>query len=200
MTSFIEGCFYINLDRRPDRRAEVEEEFKKMDLVVERFSDIDRKPGIVGCGLSHLAVLKMARDRGLKNVLILEDDFQFIITKAEFETLLNDFFTSSVAYDVVMLAYSLEEKIEYNDMLYKVIGASTASAYIVHERFYDKLIDLYEKSFPQLISTGMHWIYANDQVWKVLQPQSNWFAFCKRVGKQRRSYSDLSLMVKDYGF
>ena len=51
MTSFIEGCFYINLDRRPDRRAEVEEEFKKMELVVERFSAIDRKPGIVGCGL-----------------------------------------------------------------------------------------------------------------------------------------------------
>lgn len=200
MSEFIEGCFYINLDRRPDRRAEVEAEFKKMDLTVERFSAIDRKPGIVGCGLSHLAVLIMARERGLKNVLIFEDDFQFIITKAEFETLLNDFFTSSVAYDVVMLGYSLEEKADFNDMMHKVVSASTASAYIVHERFYDKLIDLYEKSFPQLISTGMHWIYANDQVWKVLQPQSNWFAFCKRVGKQRRSYSDLSLMVKDYGF
>ena len=186
MSEFIEGFFYINLDRRPDRRTEVEAEFKKMELSVERFSAIDRSPGIVGCGLSHLAVLKMARERGLKNVLIFEDDFQFLITKTEFESMLTEFFTSSVTYDVVMLGYSLEEKVEFNELL--------------HERFYDKLIDLYEKSFPQLISTGMHWIYANDQVWKVLQPQSNWFAFCKRVGRQRRSYSDLSLMVKDYGF
>jgi GR25 family glycosyltransferase involved in LPS biosynthesis len=124
----IDRMYYINLDRRGDRRGEVEAEFTKMGLTVERFSAIDRKPGIVGCGLSHLAVLKLARERGLKNVLIFEDDFQFLITKAEFEELLTDFFTSSVAYDVVMLGYSLEQKAEFNDMVHKVVSASTASA------------------------------------------------------------------------
>lgn len=197
MAHFIEGYFYINLDRRTDRRSEVEDEFQKIGLTVERFPAIDRKPGIVGCGLSHLAVLKIARERGLQNVLIFEDDFQFLVSKERFWDLVTELFESGVHYDVVMLGYSLEKKEKFNDLLYKVIEASTASAYIVNERFYDKLIDLYENAFPLLIETGHHWLYANDQVWKTLQEKSNWFAFTTRIGKQRRSYSDLSLMMKD---
>jgi glycosyl transferase family 25 len=197
MVTYLQECFYINLDRRLDRRAEIEAEFEKIGLSVERFPAIDKNPGIVGCGLSHLAVLKMAKERGLKNVLIFEDDFQFLVSKEEFWTQMEQLFMSGVQYDVVMLGYSLEKKTEFNDLLYKVVEASTASAYLVNERFYDKLIELYENAIPLLIETGKHWVYANDQIWKSLQEKSNWFAFCTRIGKQRRSYSDLSLMVKE---
>jgi hypothetical protein len=68
--------------------------------------------------------------------------------------------------------------------------AQTASAYLVHSRMYERLINLYEYAMPQLEQTGHHWIYANDQIWKSLQQTSEWFATKVRVGIQRPSYSD----------
>ena len=41
-----------------------------------------------------------------------------------------------------------------------------------------------------LEQTNHHWLYANDHVWKRLQPPHHWFYFKKRIGKQRESYSD----------
>ena len=75
MSAHIDGVFFINLDRRVDRLAEISEELSLMGIEGERFSAVDRSPGILGCGLSHLSVLKLARERGYRNVLIFEDDF-----------------------------------------------------------------------------------------------------------------------------
>ena len=199
MSAHIDGVFYINLDKRDDRNAEVLLEFDKVGLAVERFSGIEMKPGIVGCGYSHLAVLKLARERGYKNVLIFEDDFEFLVSKSEFWKQINQFFSSNVDYDVLMLSYNLEKSAPVNDIFFKVLAATTASAYIVNSCFYDELITLYEKNMPLLLATGQHWIYANDQIWKSLQPLRKWYGFCVRIGKQRRSYSDNSLQIMDFG-
>jgi len=70
----INSAFYINLEKREDRRKEFEEECKKMEITVERFPAIERSRGILGCHLSHITILKKARELGLSNVLIFEDD------------------------------------------------------------------------------------------------------------------------------
>ena len=85
------GVFYINLEKRKDRLLQIENELTTYDLPFERFEAIEMKPGIVGCGYSHLAVLKEARERGLPNVLIFEDDFEFIVDKTEFWSQINRF-------------------------------------------------------------------------------------------------------------
>lgn len=186
------GVFYINLERREDRRVEIEKELEGAGLQFERFNAFDRKPGIVGCGLSHLAVLKEARDRGLPNVLIFEDDFEFLVNKEEFWTKINTFFDMRIPYDVLMFSYNIESSTPFNDLVCIVGAATTASAYVVNSYFYDALIELYEENFPLLESTGKHWIYANDQIWKKLQPKARWYAFNTRLGRQRGSYSDNS--------
>jgi glycosyl transferase family 25 len=193
------GVFYINLDRRTDRRREIEGELEGMGLSGERFAGIAATPGIVGCGLSHLAVLRLARDRGLKNVLILEDDFQFVVSKEQFWTRVGDFFERGIPYDVLMLSYSIQASQPIDDLIMRIEEADTASAYIVNACFYDALIELYEEAMPQLAATGKHWIWANDQIWKRLQPTSRWFATTLRLGKQRASYSDNSLQYMDRG-
>jgi hypothetical protein len=194
------GVFYINLDRRLDRKAEIEAELAAVGLCGERFAGIERSPGIIGCGQSHLAVLKIARDRGLKNVLIFEDDFQFLVTAERFWERLNTFFRRGRPFDVLMFSYATEQTEPVDDLIMKVVSADTASAYIVSSAFYDPLIDLYETYLPLLASTGEHWIYANDQIWKRLQPGAQWYAFVERMGKQRGSYSDNSLQYMDRGF
>jgi glycosyl transferase family 25 len=190
------GVYVINLDRRPDRLDEFTVEMEKIGLPFKRFAAIDRKSGILGCGLSHLAVLKEARDLGLKNVLIFEDDFSFAVGKEEFWEKMADL--SGTEFDVCMLGYALQHYRAHNTLLVKVLEAQTASAYIVNQCFYDTLIALYEEAMPLLEKTGRHWDYANDQVWKRLQPGANWFAFKERMGWQRASWSDNSNSFTDY--
>jgi len=112
---------------------------------------------------------------------------------------LEKLFASEEPFDVVMLGYNLKKYNDFNDYLVKVVEAQTASAYIVHERFYDTLINLYERTLPELIQTQIWDLYANDQVWKSLQPRSRWYAFRTRIGKQRMSYSDTTGKMEEYG-
>jgi len=197
----IAKIIYINLDHRKDRRGWIEEELDRMTPEVERerfsaFSTPER--GIIGCSASHLEVIKQARAEKLPNVLVMEDDFTFLITKEEWEEDLARL--SNVPFDVCMLGYNLihGEPCSEHNFLTKVIDAQTASAYIIQESMYDRLIEVWERSLPLLISTGNVPVYANDMSWKSLQPCSAWYCFTRRVGKQRACYSDNENEFTDY--
>ena len=116
MNKYIDHIFYINLDTRKDRLQEIQDELEKIGWLqiqgfVERFSAFHTPDsGIVGCGYSHLQVLKLAKERKYKNVLILEDDFKFIVSKEISENIISSFFESKIPYDVCMLSYLTNEK------------------------------------------------------------------------------------------
>lgn len=97
---FFDKIFYINLDRRPDRREAMEAQFEKFGIKAQRFPAIDitteqneelikrgcvfqddsrpeYAPRIKSCTLSHLMVLSLSKILRFKNVLILEDDCTF---------------------------------------------------------------------------------------------------------------------------
>lgn len=201
----IDKIIYINLDRRKDRRQEIEQEFIRMNIPekkVLRFSAINNtySPGC-GCTESHLEVLKLAKQNNYKNVLIMEDDFSFLVSKDKLNSLLHTFFHSKISYDVVMLSYNLVGKqLPYNDFLGKCVNVQSASGYLVHSKFYDALICNLTDALDKFMSHPyQHWLYSHDQYWKTLQPFSEWFYFQERIGKQRKSYSDLGGGVVDYG-
>jgi len=189
---------YINLDKRTDRRAELEGELAKMGMIAERFPAIQGKTGMIGCGLSHIAVLKRAIVERWENVLILEDDFQFLVDRDTFEKQLTRFFNSNSTYDVVMLSYNLISSVPKDDLVSYVKEAQTASGYLVHKRFYGKLLANLEEGSYKLSNGGTNSQHANDQYWKSLQPTSEWFCFNMRIGRQRPSYSDIELRQVDY--
>jgi len=188
----IHKVVYINLDRRTDRRSEIENELLSFGISGERFSAISYNPGIIGCGMSHLAVLEYAKREGWENVLILEDDFMFVVTKETFEQELRAFFDLHIPYDVLMISYNLRNSAPYNETVCRALDIQTTSGYIVHKRFYDTLIQNLKEGLEQLIPTGEHWNFALDQYWKRLQPISEWFCMNLRIGKQRPSFSDLT--------
>ena len=200
MSINIEKIIYINLDKRQDRYAEIEKEFSDMNLSCERFAGIVHPAsGLVGCGLSHLAVLKLAKERNYKNILIVEDDFTFKVDKDFFENQLSLFFESKIEYDVLMLAYGMSSNAtDTNIQSFKRISsAHTASCYLVNSHYYDKLINLYEWSTVKLIETGQHWNYANDQVWRNLQSVDIWLCSTTKMGVQRPGFSDNTLRMHD---
>lgn len=190
---------YINLNRRKDRCAQIQQELASMDLSGIRFEAIEVNPGYIGCTQSHLEVLKQARDAHAQNVAIFEDDFQWIVSKEIVQNQLTTFFESRVPYDVLMLSYNIQQSEPYNTIVSYAREAQTASGYIVHSRFYDTLIQTLEEAVPRLIETGHHWLYMNDQIWKPLQKHTEWFYFNTRLGKQRAGFSDLANGYVNYG-
>jgi len=196
---------YINLESRTDRRAHMEAQLERYGLEAERFNAIANPGfGIWGCGQSHLAVLKLAQRRGWPCVWILEDDFKFLISPEELHSSISTL-VSNYQYDVCMGAYNMHEKepFVYTDSnldpdFCRVLFAQTASCYIVSAHYYQKLIDLYEESFPKLLETKRHWLYANDIVWRDFQRTDRWVAPIERWGKQMDGYSDNAQQIVQY--
>lgn len=202
---YIDKIFYINLDKRLDRKEQFLEECRKMEInqeKVERFSaiSIPDTPAL-GCTYSHLDVVKIARDRHYKNVLIFEDDFEFVVEKEKLYSSLEYFFNKNLDYRVLMLSYNIEnpENItKIDEILSTTTNAHAASGYIVNCVYFDELIACLSYGAEMLYQTGQHWNYTNDQIWKKLQGDK-WFIFNDRIGKQRESYSDLAKAVVNYG-
>ena len=82
---FFEKICCINLDRRPDRWKDCQDNFKKLGILerVERFPAMDYSTsenipaglrGKFGCTHSHLEIIRRAKHMMLKNILIFEDD------------------------------------------------------------------------------------------------------------------------------
>jgi GR25 family glycosyltransferase involved in LPS biosynthesis len=64
----------MNLDRDTKKWAEMQKEFKDSNIDLRRFPAIEHAVGAYGLIETFISVLKMAQDKKLENVLILEDD------------------------------------------------------------------------------------------------------------------------------
>ncbi len=87
---YFDGGFYLNLDKRTERRKAFEKRSKEAGFEVERFSALQLKEedvpnpfnGIdwhikISCTYSHFEMIKEAKRRGWKNCVIFEDDCVF---------------------------------------------------------------------------------------------------------------------------
>jgi hypothetical protein len=134
--NYVDKVIYINLDIRQDRREDLENLLQEYGIEAERYPAIYNDFGIVGCGYSHLNVLKIAQQKGYKNILILEDDFIFTVSKEEFEQRIIDLFEQKNEYDVYFLSYNdgniekMEEMPE-NQIINRLLEGTNASGYIV---------------------------------------------------------------------
>lgn len=199
--------YYINLDKRKDRKKEFEYEMIKMEIDrgrVTRVSGVlDEDNGHKGCCASHIAALEAAIKNGYKNVLICEDDFAFrrdynstnmLINKA-FEDLRND-------YDVIMLVLNpCKTEIEGYSCMKRVKCAATAAGYIVNKRYYEKLLNLYKKCHRKMkkkLKKSKDEFWAHDQKWKSLQKNDKWYTIVPKIGRIRHGYSDI--MKADYKY
>lgn len=197
----ISAIVFINLDRRTDRLAEITSELAHMGIEhAIRFSAIEHIHGAVGCMLSHLEILKMARANRWHNVLIFEDDFMFVVDKDTFHGTLRSFFGTGRPYDVVMLSYNLHRSEQVDNVVGYARKAFTSAGYIVHNRMYDELIYLFEENATRLATEPQrHGVYALDTCWDILQRTREWFYLKTRIGIQRPGYSDIEKCVVAYG-
>lgn len=100
-----DAIFCINLDSETVRWSEMSERFGQ--LGIEKL--VSRLPAVatpenhhIGCALSHRSVIRQARQRGLSNVLVFEDDAVF---RADIDSLLPDVLDEldDVEWDILFL-------------------------------------------------------------------------------------------------
>jgi glycosyl transferase family 25 len=200
----IDKIIYINMDNRLDRRKEIEEQFERAGIPADkiiRFSGI-RHPTSpnAGCNMSHAAALKLAYDLNLQNVLIFEDDFDFIEDIDFVKKSLSGFFDemSGIAWNAILLAFGNQESSEFSELLARCLKAKNAAGYLVHRRHMLELSNTIQEAVEPMAATGMHWIYQNDIVWQKCMAKGNWFHFKKRLGFQRLGFSNLANQVVDH--
>jgi GR25 family glycosyltransferase involved in LPS biosynthesis len=202
---YIAKIIYINLDHRKDRDSEINMEFERLGIPkekIERFSAIQDNNGAIGCTKSHVAVIEKAIKENYENILVLEDDFNFIKNVEKINHTFDIFFANlKDSYDVFQLSrgYKYERCEKIIDEIYKVNECSTTSGYLVNQRAYAKLLQNYKKGLLLYKSNqDKPTEYSLDVFWKHMQKNSNWYVNDPFLGYQRTSFSDIGNIYINY--
>lgn len=168
---------YINLDRQTESRKRMEHEFESLGISAERFTAIISIPDAVGYSMSHVAILKRAVAEKWENVLILDDTVRCTVDRATFDKRVDQLLSSNIEYDVVMLSHTQTDCKPHNELVHRVTNAQNSAAYLVHKRFYAKMLENYETGVTQLMKGAEYSEYGLDRYWKSMQTSSMWFCF-----------------------
>lgn len=193
MFDFIEKVIYINLEERTDRREQIEKELSifPSDKVI-RFNAIKHEKGLIGCGMSHIVCIELAKQNNWKNVLIVEDDMKwnnFDIGYSILERLVQN------PFDVIMLGGTY---VRYYHGSYKLHFAATATAYLINNHYYDTILNTFNESLLKLCKEYIPPLYAHDIYWRTLQAKDNWFIVAPSLCIQRSGYSNIENKEVDY--
>jgi glycosyl transferase, family 25 len=205
--------FYINLAHRKDRKKQITNEIKKMEMPEDKIIRIDavrnKYNGHIGCCKSHIKTIERAKKMNLNNAIVLEDDFVFTIPKKEVDEKINYFLKKFKNYDIIQLTTVFKKLDDLDDQhIKKVKYATTSSGYIINKKFFNRLLedlkDSKNKMEKQMIEfnktnngvlkkkkTTSH---ALDQHWGKLQKNSDWYIFDPYIGKQGGDAKRSSIM------
>ncbi len=168
LNDFVDRILVISLPHRSDRRSRIDYQFKHQGITNYEYieavngreavydniydgilsTNLGKKSrGALGCILSHLKCLNLARFRGYKFIAIFEDD---ALLHNDFNILLDIILNSVPEYwELLYLGYKMSKaksKIieEYNsNWFYYINGVIGSHAWIVNSSCYDILIDEY---------------------------------------------------------
>tara|TARA_R110002074_G_scaffold55547_2_gene137715 strand:- start:9194 stop:9883 length:690 start_codon:yes stop_codon:yes gene_type:complete len=217
LNNYFDKIICINLDRRSDRWMEVQQQFKKAGISVERYSAIDGNPmswnhvrnkanpletedikfrGVAGCMASHVNIWKMAKEKGWKNVLIVEDDCDFVHEVQErFTERINQV---PLNWDLLYLGgihetrggLYIPDKISQH--IVKAKRMITTTCYAIKDTCYDLAINTVLADEPWFHTAVDGYLGA------YVQSECNTYAFQPPLAWQRASFSDIVNDHRDY--
>lgn len=211
--------FYINLDRVPERRAFMNNEFQKVGLDgAIRFSAVDAKvegalsdagfrQGIgdrwalpksaIACFESHRAVWKLAMDLGVDAALIMEDD---LVMSSELPPALETLFEAANNFDVVKLDHSpalvrFGPNVRLNGIDLRSIQnvTTSAGAYVVSRTGIEKLLARSEEYGDTLDD----FLYRPQAGWQMFQIFPAVSAQLVHIEKRAEQQPDINLRTSE---
>jgi GR25 family glycosyltransferase involved in LPS biosynthesis len=208
---FVDHIYYINLDKRTDRKLHIEKEIKtNFDFMLKNttritgvvYHDNNNKPlinGAIGCSMAHSNAIQDAIKNNYERILILEDDFEFICNKSKFLKDINYFLNNYKNFDIFLLSFNgiLSKKV--TDLIEIVERSITTSGYIISKQAFQPLIDVCTNSVKTLKKTKVISEGAIDVLWNnIIKTRKKTYKFNYRIGKQIASYSDIEKRKVNY--
>jgi glycosyl transferase family 25 len=194
------NTLFINLDERKDRLEHANQQFAIMGINAERVSAIKTQTGSIGCTLSHIRCLELAKQRGYEYVFICEDDITFK-NPGLLKTNLQKFYENEdIMWDLLIIGGNNVppyQKIE--EYCARVFYCQTTTGYVVKQHYYDTLLENFRESAKNLMRDPKnHSTYALDMYWKRLQVQDFWYMIIPPTVTQYESYSDIESRTVNY--
>lgn len=212
LNDFFDKIYCINLDRRQDRWEECEKLFTKHGLVVERFSAVDGNDTPYSLGypydnelagaISHTRVIEKAKELKLKNVLILEDDVDFIDNLQE---LFNEYWNQiPINWDGILFGGNhIGGGSTVGPNILRVNRSYALHCYGLNAKVFNETIDYMNSRIQNVIDNGKDVIkqsVAADYFMADLHRINSWFCFRPHLAWQRTGYSDIQKNIMDYDF
>jgi GR25 family glycosyltransferase involved in LPS biosynthesis len=203
--SDIKYCLYINLENRKDRREHIEQELKSIGIHGLRFNAVKLQNGRIGCSMSHLKCLQIAKKNNWPYVMICEDDLLFL-DKEKAVKHMNDFFKfhsgDKDVWNVMLIAgNNVPPYKKIDDTCIRVSHCQTTTGYIVKNTYYDTLIDNIKTGIEKLMKNPTNaFSYAIDKYWIQLQKRDVWYLLAPIIAVQREDYSDIEQRTTNYEY
>jgi len=200
--------YYINLDRRPDRKQHFENNIKNHLYFkdIERLKAIEHNDGALGCAYSHLLALNMAKKNygNMDFIAVFEDDFlimnenNFNLFEAAFEKI-----QTSDEWDIIVLTprgvpKNIESNILTQNGFKQILDNQTTTGYIIKMSFVDILIQNLKDSIENQNKGVIKDICACDQYWKKLQTEHRFYYYNYIFAGQLIGWSDVECRNVNY--
>lgn len=190
----------INLDRRPERWQRIQRALTAHGIEsVQRFSATDgndvalphdwiHTAGAYGCLLSHVQVVREARDAGAASVLIFEDD---VVFDPQFKEKFASFIHELPAdWDMLFLgALHKDEPVVVSEHVARITKANSTFAYAIRNTVFD--------AFIELNSRAEHVLDMNSYV---LQERFNCYCFMPNLVWVESEYSDVQNRLENHWY
>jgi GR25 family glycosyltransferase involved in LPS biosynthesis len=207
----IDKVFYINLEKRTDRRAEIEEELATKFLFnkAERFVAIPYsfscyRPGAYGCSMSHICLFRKMILNGWETMMVFEDDAQLLTSREEIDKHINVFLEDNTL-DILCIGNSCGDNTPYNELMNRCFNTQSTSCYVIKKKFVKVFLESVFKDPTESMTLSpdnpeLHLkLNIIDVGWAPLQ-KIHYFMMPKiRQVSQRPSYSDIEERFTSYG-
>lgn len=198
--NILQNTFFINLEERCDRLENIKNEFKKMNIEsYERINAVKLKNGAIGCTLSHIRCLEIAKIRDFDYIFICEDDICF--TNPELlKQNIDKFIKSGINWDVLLIGGNNAPPYKpITDFCIRIYNCQTTTGYVVKKTYYDKLITNFKNGVKNLMNEPTNKNqYAIDMYWKRLQQTDNWYMIIPPTVTQIESFSNVEDRMVNY--
>jgi len=200
----IKNVFYINLEHRKDRKEHVESQLKSVGITeFERFNAVKLSNGRVGCSMSHLQCLKLAKERNYDHLMICEDDTTFLnptLFKNQINTFFQNININIKKWDVLLLGGNNVPPYQpIDDTCIRVSHCQTTTCYLVQNHYFDTLIANIKEGIQHLMrEPDNHRYYAIDMYWLQLQKKDIWLLIVPLSVIQKEDYSDIEQRRTNY--
>lgn len=188
--------FVVNLERRPDRLKQIQEEMSYIGWDYELFKAVDTNSH-VGCTKSHCEIIKIAKERGYEKVLVVEDDCTVMpYAKSLLEEIESK--TTNFEFAIVNLAPTLNRPVRKSSKHEFFLDITNLPPKEDHHRgiFATNMImyhnSIYDKVLEMEIENNMRFFAIDDFIYQFITSVKESYTPLLPIAPQRRDWSDVS--------